>query len=68
MGAAEPWRSVAMEDVREVALGPDQIALAYRARAHRDGDPSPYEAGVTSVYARREAGWQLVLHQQTPLT
>jgi len=38
--------------------------LTYRWRSRR-GD-STYAAVMSSVYARRDGAWRLVLHQQTP--
>ena len=66
MEQSQPWASVTMDDVREVELAPGSVALAYRARGHREGDSDAYEAIVSSVYAERPGGWRLVLHQQTP--
>ena len=66
MEHARPWASVEMEDVRELTVGQDHVALAYRACGRREGDDAPYEAAVTSVYAHRPSGWMLLLHQQTP--
>ena len=64
---AEPWTSFTLSDVRLVALGEDAAGLVYTARAQRGEAPS-YAAAITSVYRRAGGGWQLVLHQQTPLS
>jgi predicted GH43/DUF377 family glycosyl hydrolase len=65
VAAAAPWDSFEIEDPRVVELAPDAAALVYTAHAVRGGEP--YEAAVTSVYCRRDDGWELTLHQQTPL-
>jgi hypothetical protein len=63
--SAAPWDSFSLEGARAIELGPDAAALVYTARASRGGEP--YVAAVTTVYRRRAGGWELVLHQQTPL-
>jgi hypothetical protein len=60
------WATFAMSDERVVPLGADAAAVVYRADATRPGDP-PYTALVTSTYVRAGTGWELALHQQTPL-
>jgi hypothetical protein len=62
---AEPWESVEMLAPRVVDLGRDAAALVYDAHAMRAGG-APYDAGISSVYRRRDDDWELVLHQQTP--
>jgi uncharacterized protein (TIGR02246 family) len=66
IAAAPPWSRFELEDVREIAATPDSAIVVYRATAQREGE-DPYEANMTSVYARRGGRWQLVLHQQTPV-
>jgi ketosteroid isomerase-like protein len=63
--SAAPWTSFAIEEPRVVALGDDAAALVYVARATRGGEE--YHAAITSVYRSRDDGWELVVHQQTPL-
>jgi Domain of unknown function (DUF4440) len=67
VAGADPWKRFKIEDVRVVALGDEVAALIYTANAERAGQ-SPYEAAITSVYRRRDGWWELVLHQQTPLS
>jgi uncharacterized protein (TIGR02246 family) len=62
--AAGPWSSFELSDLRVVEATPDSAVVAYRATAERPGEA--YHALMTSVYARREGQWRLVLHQQTP--
>jgi hypothetical protein len=45
----------------------DVVLLTYRARAARGDKGEPYEALVSSGYVRRNGGWKLMFHQQTPL-
>jgi hypothetical protein len=65
MASATPWTEVDLHDVVIVPLGATAAALTYRATAAR-GD-EPYEAMVSSVYARGDEGWQLAVHHQTPV-
>ena len=64
IGAAAPWRSYTLDDVRVIG-GEDHAVIVYRATAEREGGV-PYVALMTSHYARREGRWWLVVHQQTP--
>jgi uncharacterized protein (TIGR02246 family) len=67
IAGAPPWSSFELEDVREIAATPDSAVVVYRGAAQRHGE-NPYEANMTSAYARRDGRWQLVLHQQTPIS
>ena len=40
--------------------------LSYEARATRSNG-EPYSALVSTGYARRDDGWKMMFHQQTPL-
>lgn len=62
---SERWDSFSIDDPHVVPLGADAAALVYTTHADRGG--STYHAAITSVYRRRDAGWELVVHQQTPL-
>ncbi len=44
----------------------DVALLTYRASAARDKG-EPYEVRVSSGYVRRNGGWKMMFHQQTPL-
>ena len=68
MRQAAPWIQASLDDVRFVQVTDDVAALTYRATARRAGDEADYTAVVSSVYARRDGDWLLVLHQQTPST
>jgi len=63
MGGA-PWTSFALEDPQVVALGADGAVVVYGVVAVRGG--AEYSALVSSAYVRRETGWRLAAHQQTP--
>ena len=43
----------------------DVAILTYHASAEAKGEP--YEARVSSGYVRRNGGWKMMFHQQTPL-
>ena len=63
MGGA-PWTSFQLEDPQVVQLGADGAVVVYGVRAVRGG--AEYSALVSSAYARRDGGWRLGFHQQTP--
>jgi len=59
-----PWTSFALEDPQVVALGTGGALVVYGVVAVRGG--AEYSALVSSAYVRRDAGWRMVFHQQTP--
>lgn len=59
-----PWSRHELEDVRVATPSGDVAVVTYGAVAEREGQA--YSALMSSVYVRREDGWRLVLHQQTP--
>lgn len=61
---ASPWQRHRLDDVRIAEAG-DTAVITYRATAQREGDPE-YRARMSSVYARIDGRWRLVLHQQSP--
>ena len=65
ISGASPWQSFELADLRVVEATPDTGIVTYRATAQRGG-AAPYHALMTSVYARRDGRWRLLLHQQTP--
>ena len=65
IAAERPWSTFNLEDLRFTQAGPDGAVVTYRATAQREGD-APYRALMSSVYARRDGAWRLVLHQQSP--
>jgi uncharacterized protein (TIGR02246 family) len=65
IAGAPPWLTFELRDLRVIEATPDTAVVTYRATARRP-DQNAYEALMTTVYARREGQWQMVLHQQTP--
>ncbi|MGE0159912.1 MAG: DUF4440 domain-containing protein [Gemmatimonadales bacterium] len=60
------WRDLEMH-VQGMVEPVDGVAiLTYRAAATR-GDEPRYHALVSSGYVKRDEGWKLMFHQQTPL-
>ncbi|MGE3076242.1 MAG: hypothetical protein AB7N24_10210 [Dehalococcoidia bacterium] len=57
------WSNIRFERVNLMSLGPDVAALVYTGHAERKG--TPYAANVISTYERGDAGWEMVLHQQS---
>ena len=60
------WRDLNIEIEGFLQPTNDVAFLTYRARATR-ANAEPYEARVSSSYVRRNGGWKMVFHQQTPL-
>jgi hypothetical protein len=65
MASVAPWVTFDLMDVRVIRVSPDCGMIVYRAEAQRTGEAT-YRAEMTSVYARRDGSWRLVLHQQSP--
>jgi hypothetical protein len=61
-----PWAEYRLEDMRVTELSPDAAVVTYGAVARRDRDGDEYSAFMNSTYARRDDGWKLAVHQQTP--
>jgi hypothetical protein len=66
VSSSSGWRSVELEDFRVVQLADGSAAAAYKATAV-GADGSAYAAYCSSVYVQGPTGWQLALHQQTPI-
>lgn len=62
--SGSPWSSYELEDVRCVQPTPDTGVVAYGVVARRES--VEYSALMSSFYVRREDGWKLTFHQQTP--
>jgi hypothetical protein len=67
MEQAPPWEGVRMDDLRVVPISETALLLAYRATGARPG-ADDYVAVVGSTYVRREGSWQLLFHQQSPVS
>ncbi|MCW3004231.1 MAG: hypothetical protein JWQ20_3529 [Conexibacter sp.] len=64
MDASPGWEEREITEARTIQLTPESAVLTYRWRSRRGDDV--YVATMSSVYARRDGSWRLVLHQQTP--
>lgn len=62
---AQPWTSHEFLDLVTFTHGESGATLCYRAEAQR-GDVH-YQAAISTTYRRTDEGWQLLVHQQTPL-
>jgi hypothetical protein len=63
--SGQPWSSYELRDAQVLRPTPDIGIVGYRVAARR-GDAA-YEALMSSTYVRRETGWKLAFHQQTPV-
>jgi hypothetical protein len=59
-----PWSRYELAGERCLQLTPDSALVTYAAVAERGG--TEYSALISSLYVRREHGWKLAFHQQTP--
>jgi hypothetical protein len=64
MDESPGWDEHEIADVHTIPVGRDGAVVTYRWRSRRG--ETTYRAAMSSVYARRDDGWRLVLHQQTP--
>ena len=62
----ETWRNLKMDEKGFVVLDPNAVILTYEADGDRKNGEH-YQAVVSSGYVRRDGGWKLAFHQQTPL-
>lgn len=63
--SGQPWSRYDLDNLRVMNPTPDVGVVAYGVLAQREGSQE-YSALVSSTYVRREDGWKLTLHQQTP--
>jgi hypothetical protein len=59
-----PWTRFSLEDMRTLRPTHDTGVVTYGVEAERDGQR--YSALMSSLYVRRDDGWKLAFHQQTP--
>ena len=59
------WEEATFEEPRIHRPADGLIVLAYRVEAHKGGQA--YEALCTSTLLKRDEGWVVIQHQQTPL-
>jgi hypothetical protein len=67
MVGSPEWASYTIDDPVVIAISDDVASLTYTTTALPQDSDEGYRAALTSVYARRDGEWVLVLHQQTPL-
>ncbi len=60
------WHDLDLEIEGFIQPTDDVAILTYHVNALRNRD-EPYEARVSSGYVKRDGGWKLMFHQQTPL-
>ena len=63
---ASRWRDLKMEIEGFLQPTDDVALLTYLAHVER-ADHQPYAARVSSGYVKRDGGWKMMFHQQTPL-
>ena len=60
------WKDVSMTPKGLAQLTPESAVVSYDCTAKRK-DGEPYHALVSSGYVKRDDGWKLAFHQQTPV-
>jgi Domain of unknown function (DUF4440) len=60
-----PWSAYRIERLVERRPTADTALVTYGVVARRGDDPE-YSALIASLYVRRDDGWRLAFHQQTP--
>jgi hypothetical protein len=63
---ANRWQDLKITDEGFLQPTDDVALLTYHASAAQTKG-EPYEARVSSGYVRRNGGWKMMFHQQTPL-
>ncbi len=63
--SGQPWASHDLQNLGVLSLGDAAAIVVYGATARREGG-TPYSALIASTYVRRDDGWKLAAHQQTP--
>ena len=61
------WKNLDIQLKGLIEPSNDVAILSYEASATRDSG-EPYAALVSTGYAKRDDGWKMVFHQQTPLS
>ena len=59
-----PWTSFEISDLVVSEPAPESGLVTYSVVAHRGDDE--YSALLSSLYVRKDGGWRLAFHQQTP--
>jgi hypothetical protein len=60
------WHDISVRRKGIAELSDKSAVITYECSAKRK-DGQPYHALVSSGYAKREDGWKLAFHQQTPI-
>jgi hypothetical protein len=60
------WHNVDIREKGLVELADDVALLSYEAHATR-ANGEPFQALVSSAYVKKNGGWKMAFHQQTPL-
>lgn len=60
------WGDLDLKKKGFLELPGESVFITYEASAKRPGG-EPYKAVVSSGYVRRNGGWKMAFHQQTPL-
>lgn len=63
--SGQPWATYRLDGTRVLRPAADTGLVTYGVVARREGTPE-YSALVSSLYVRREDGWKMAFHQQTP--
>ncbi|WP_434740121.1 nuclear transport factor 2 family protein [Micromonospora sp. SH-82] len=66
-GNTSPFEGFTLDQERVVPLGPDSAVITYRANAQVAGRGT-FRLYMSSVWVRRDGGWKLMFHQQTPVS
>ena len=66
VGDNNRWKSLELKLKGLIEPADDVAILSYEAHATRSNGEA-YAALVSTGYARRDDGWKMVFHQQTPL-
>ena len=64
---APTWASYEITNARMVTINDESVAIVYLGTGHRSGSDD-FVGIMTSVYTRRDDGWQLQLYQQTTVS
>jgi hypothetical protein len=67
MREAARWQSVELSDTQLMRFAADKAVLIYSVQADRGDASNRYKALCSSIYTDTIEGWQLLLHQQTPI-
>lgn len=66
-GNTSPFEGFTLDQQRVVPLGADGAVITYRANAQVAGRGT-FQLYMSSVWVRRDGGWKLMFHQQTPVS